>query len=107
MGLSNLEESMLARGYVSARMAAAKLERHPATVHLMLRTAKGELETVTHGQQTFVSIASLTRKVGKEVAALFDMRDWAGIGKKLDELRDEERSGFVYPEKTKKKRRAG
>lgn len=69
--MSNLNEIMLAKGYVPARAVAEKMGVHISGVYRLINEEK--LEEVRVGTRRFVLIKSLIDYVGPEAAQLLGM----------------------------------
>ncbi|SRR5260221_8084073 len=77
--LSNIEQQMLARGYVSARMVAAKIGRHPVGVRKDMQEHPEAFESVRHGKWLkFFTITSVT-KFYKPMFDLIDFDSWQDV----------------------------
>lgn len=71
---TDLEAKMLEKGYVSARMAGAKLGKHPKSV--LRQVTRGQFSAKWVGHQKFISIKSIQDHYGSEASALLNLQHW-------------------------------
>jgi hypothetical protein len=73
--LTELEQRMLEKGFVTAAAAARRIGRRPSAIYTWVR--KGTIKSVSIGPQVFVEVASIKAYLGGDtVCEMLGLSDW-------------------------------